>query len=93
MRVSEAKLKELQAKGAIVKREPKPAPVPAPPPPDDPKEASLEQMANASLSQVGLLNEIASQLKHSNEIRTESVRLVVNRDKKGLIQTIDIVRM
>lgn len=92
MKVSESQLRRMQAQGAIVQREPKPVPQPAHVP-ADPKDASLDTMANAAVSQAGLLSEIAAQLREANEFRNSRVRLSVNRDQKGLIKTIDIERL
>jgi hypothetical protein len=91
MKISEARLKELQARGALVKRAPKPVVKEASPPTDERLEVQRNQLA-AQLAQSVHLAEIVTALREQNEYRNERVRLKVNR-KNGLIDTIDIERL
>jgi hypothetical protein len=91
MKISEARLKELQARGALVKRAPKPVVEETPLPADERLEVQRNQLA-AQLAQSVHLAEIVTVLREQNEYRNERVRLKVNR-KNGLIDTIDIERL
>lgn len=90
MKVSEAKLRELQARGAIVKREARLSPEPVESP--DPVIVLGEKIEAAAAIQSLKFSEIIDALRGLAEHRTGDVRLRVNRDQSGLIETIDVER-
>jgi hypothetical protein len=92
MRISEAKLKAMQSQGAIVKREPKPLIQLEPEKPDQNLEVQRNLLAS-QLAQSAHLAEIVQALRDQSEYRSDRVRLKVNRDKQGLIETIDVERL